>query len=71
MYTLRQVCNAVNRKFADFIIDNTMMRKLYSVNKKDDPLFLKEEELTKPESLNHGPMADLINSRTSFYYTYK
>ena len=39
MYTLRNVSNGINKKFSDFTIDNTMMRKLYSVRTADDPLF--------------------------------
>ena len=39
MYTLRNVSNGLNKKFSDFTIDNTMMRKLYSVRKQDDELF--------------------------------
>lgn len=29
----------INDPLADFTMDNLMMRKLYSVNKSDDPLF--------------------------------
>ena len=44
MYTLKNVGNALNRKGADFAADNTLMRKLYSVNKNEDPLYQKRSE---------------------------
>lgn len=42
MYTLKNIGNAFNKKGADFALDNLMMRKLYSVNIKDDPLYSKK-----------------------------
>lgn len=46
MYTLKNVGNAFNRKGGDFAVDNLMLRKLYTVDKKDDPLY---EEKNFPE----------------------
>lgn len=56
MYTLRNISNGVNKKFANFAIDNGMMRKLYSVNKADDKLFTRREEIERTYKLSHGPM---------------
>jgi hypothetical protein len=70
MYTLKNICNAFNRKFADFIIDNTMLKKLYSVNKRDDPLF-EGEKKPETELLTNGPMQRTLEARTSFYYNWK
>jgi len=42
MYTLKNVGNAFNRKGGDFAVDNLMFRKLYTVNKKEDPLYEKK-----------------------------
>lgn len=60
MYTLKNVGNALNRKGGDFAVDNLMMRKLYTVNKKEDPLY---EKKRFPESTIEakGFMYDYMN----------
>jgi len=70
MYTLKNVGNAFNKKGADFAVDNLMMRKLYTVNKKEDPLY---ETKTFPEPLieQKAILYDYMNMRTSFFYTWK
>jgi len=69
LYTLKNVGNAFNRKGADFALDNLMMRKLYTVNKKEDPLYEKKEfPESQIEIKSH--LYDYMNDRTSFYYTW-
>lgn len=53
---------------ADFSMDNLIMRKLYSVNAKDDPLFEQKQALEK-EFIQYGEFYDYIGKFTSFYYS--
>lgn len=47
MYTVKNIGNAINRKTADFSVDSTLLRKLYTVNKIEDPLFQKHDNEDK------------------------
>lgn len=42
MYTLRNVGNGINKTPSTFNIENTLMRKLYSVAKSDDDMFVRK-----------------------------
>lgn len=70
MYTLRNVGNAINRSPSNFAIDNLLMRKLYSLDKKEDPFFTKKN-FKDSEINNGGKLQNFLNQRISFYYNYK
>lgn len=69
MYTLRNVGNAANRAGSNFSADLTLIRKLYTVNRVDDVLYSSKED-DKLQRTNNV-LIDYMQTRTSFYYTYK
>ena len=70
MYTIKNIGNAINRKAAAFASDNTLMRLLYSVNKREDPLFTRREG-GEPPKFTQNRVLDCLQTRTSWYYDYK
>lgn len=63
LYTLRSVSNGINHGLETFIVDNDMMRKLYSQDPVDGP--------QSRENRTGFQLLQILKTRKAFYYNWK